>query len=381
VTLLLLAALSLSDVRALADQHSQALAATRAEVNAARAGVDAAGQLPNPTLSVSYGADDPKLLLGLDFKLPFLGQRSAAIRSASGAAKVAGAEAEVSRLALHASVRRSFAAHWAAVEQARLAAEAARLAASLAQASQERFRTGGAPQLDVEQSALAAQKAEHDQRDKDAEAEATRRELQAIVGVPVQELSPPPQADVPPVDVLMTRLADHPELASLRFQEETARARVDQEKNAVLPLPILTVTAERFFDEQPPSWGARVGVAFDLPVLSLNRGKIQEQEETARKASLLAAAQRQHIEGQLAAARARWAAASERARFFAGPFLESASRVLDMSRAGYRIGRTALVTVLQAEADYSAARSRSVDASLEAQKALADLEEALGADL
>jgi cobalt-zinc-cadmium efflux system outer membrane protein len=380
VTLLLLAALSLAEVRALADQHSQALAASRAEVNAARAGVDAAGQLPNPTLNVSYGADDPKLLLGLDVKLPFLGQRSAAIRSASGLANVATAEAEVSRLSLHASVRRSFAAHWAAVEQARLAAEAARLAASLAQASQERFRTGGAPQLDVEQSALAAQKAAHDQRDKDAEAVATQRELEAIVGAPVDELSPPPQPDVPAVDVLLTRLPDHPELASLRFQEETARARVDQEKNAVLPLPVVTVTAERFFDEQP-MWGARVGVAFDLPLLSLNRGKIQEQEEAARKASLLAAAQRQRLFGQLGAARARWAAAAERARFYAGPFLESASRVLDMSRAGYRIGRTALVTVLQAESDYSAARSRSIDASLEAQKALADLEEALGADL
>jgi outer membrane protein TolC len=52
-----------------------------------------------------------------------------------------------------------------------------------------------------------------------------------------------------------------------------------------------------------------------------------------------------------------------------------------MSETGYRIGRTSLLTVLQAQTDLSAARSRAVDASLEAQRALADLEEALGADL
>jgi cobalt-zinc-cadmium efflux system outer membrane protein len=378
--LLLAAALSLAEVRALADQHSPTLAASRTELEVARAGVDAAGQLPNPTFSVSYGEDDPKLLFGLDVKLPFLGQRSAAIGSAASLAKVARAEVDVSRIALHVAVRRSFAAHWAAVEQARLAADAARLAGDLAQASEERFRTGGAPQLDVEQARLAAQKAQADARDRAAEAEATLRELQAVVGWQLQDLAPPSTARVPALDALLSRVGGHPELASLQFQEEAARARVHEENVAVLPLPIVTLTAERF-TEQSPTWGARVGVAFDLPVLSLNRGRVNEQEAAARKASLLATAQRQKIAGQLGAARARWAAADERARFYGGAFLESAGRVLEMSKAGYRIGRTALVTVLQAEGDFSAARSRSVDAALEAQRALADLEEALGADL
>lgn len=378
--LLVAAALSLADVRALADQHNQTLAASRAELSAARAGVSAAGQLPNPTFSASYGEDDPKLQFGLDVKLPFLGQRSAAVHSASALAQVAGAEVEVSRVTLHAAVRRAFAAHWAALQQARLAADASRLANDLAQATQERYRTGFVPQLDVEQASLAAQKAEHDLRDRQAEVEATARELEALVGTAADDLLQPSDPQVPSVDELLARLPQHPELASLRFQEEAARARISEEKIALVPLPVVTLTAERFFD-QTPVWGARVGVAFDLPVLSLNSGRIQQQEEAARKASLLAAAQRQHSEGQLRAARARWAAAGERARFFNGAFLQSASRVLEMSKSGYRIGRTALINVLQAEADFSAARSRSVDAVVEAQKALADLEEALGADL
>jgi outer membrane protein TolC len=52
-----------------------------------------------------------------------------------------------------------------------------------------------------------------------------------------------------------------------------------------------------------------------------------------------------------------------------------------MAREGYRIGRTSLVAVLQAQSDLGAARSRAIDAELETQRALADLEEAVGADL
>jgi cobalt-zinc-cadmium efflux system outer membrane protein len=377
---LLLAALSLQDARALADQRNGSLAAARAGLGVARAGVDAAGQLPNPTFSVSYGPDDPHLLASLDVKLPLLGQRGAAIASADAATKVAEAEIDVEKAKLHAAVRRAYGAFWAATQQSQLAVETARLASELARLTAERFRTGGAPQLDVLQASLAAKRAAHDLEDRQAETEAVRRELEAAVGAPVPEVLHPPEPQVPAVDALFSRAAGHPEVASLQRQEAAALARAHEESVSLRPLPVVTVTAERFSD-QTPAFGARVGVAFDLPLLSLNRGRIHEQEETARKAQLLASAQLQKLTGQLAAARARWTAASSRAAFFGGEFLSAASRVVEMSEAGYRIGRTSLVTVLQAQTELSAARSRAVDAALEAQRALADLEEALGADL
>jgi cobalt-zinc-cadmium efflux system outer membrane protein len=378
--LALLLALSLSEARALADARNLAYAASRAELGVARAGVDAAGQLPNPTLNTSYGADDPRFLVGLDVKLPFFGQRSAAVRTAEAAVHVSEAENEVARVALHAAVRRVFAAHWAAREQAQVAEQSLQIARDLARMTRSKFDTGGAPQLEVEQTALAAQRAEYDLADRTAEVEATRRELSASTGADIAEVSAPPPVDVPALDELRSRaFREHPELQSLRAQEETALARVHQEKNAIVPLPIVTVTAERFW-EQSPTWGARVGVAFDLPILSQNSGRVREQEEAAHKAELLAQARAQRIEGQLGAARARWAAAADRARFYSGSFVSAAEKVLEMSQAGYRIGRTSLLAVLQAQSELSAAKGRAIDATLEAQRALADLEEAVGAD-
>jgi outer membrane protein, heavy metal efflux system len=380
VFLLIAAALSLQEARTLADQRNASLAASSAEVKVARAGSDAAGQLPNPTLSVSYGPDDPRLLAGLDVKLPILGQRGAAIDSADAVTRVAEAEHLAAKALLHANIRRAYGALWAALEQVRVAGEAARLASELLRLTSERFKTGGAPQLDVAQAELADRRSAQELADRQAEAEATRRELEAAVGAEVSDVSRPPEPAVPDFRELLGRVAGHPEIASLQSQEAAALARAHEERVSLRPLPVVTVTAERFSD-QTPTWGARVGVAFDLPLLSLNQGRIQQQEESANKARLLATAQLQKLEGQLGAARSRWAAASSRAAFYGGDFLTAAQRVLEMSETGYRIGRTSLFQVLQARTELSAARGRAVDAALDAQRALADLEEALGADL
>ena len=378
--LALLAALTLSDARALADQRNGGLLAARAQVPVARAAVEAAGQLQNPTASASYGADDPRLQLGLEVKLPVLGQRGAAIGSAEAEQRVAEAGVSVERAKLHAAVRRAYAATWAAGEQAQLAAEAARIAAELGKLSGEKFRTGSAPQLEAEQAQLAAERAAHDLEDRKAEADAARAELEAALGAPVDAVEAPPQRAPPPLEELSARAQQHPEVASLRLEQEAALAKAAEERAAVRPLPAVSVIAERFTDPSV-SWGLRAGIAFDLPLLSWNRGRVHQQEESARQFAAQQAAALQRLSGTVRAARARWAAAASRSAFYGGAFLASASRVLEMAQAGYRIGRTALVSVLQAQNDLSAARSRAVDAALEAQKALADLEEATGADL
>jgi len=378
--LLVAAVLSLGDARALADRRNGVLLAAQAGIDVARAGVDAAGQLTNPTLSVSYGKDDPKLLVGLDVRAPIFGQRGAAIASAEAQVQVAEADAVVERARLHAAVRRTYSASWAASEQAQVAAEAAKIASDLANLVAERFRTGSAAQIEVEQSSLASRRAVQDKLDRDAEAVAARRELEAALATSVEGLEPPPRPAVPPEEELLQRAQGHPEVQTLRLQEQAALARADEERTAIRPLPTLSIFGQRF-EDPTVSFGLRAGIAFDLPLLSLNRGRVHEQERMAQRAELQARAALQRLTGQLRAARARWAAASARAGFYGGTFRDSARRVLEMARAGYRIGRTSLIAVLQAENDLAAANSRALDAALDAQRALADLEEAIGADL
>jgi outer membrane protein, heavy metal efflux system len=374
---LLAVSLSLSQARELADQRNSAPPKARAV--AARAATEAAGQLTNPTFSATYGPDDPRFTGALDVRLPILGQRGAAIHSAEAAAQIAEAEIRVQQAKLHAAVRRTYYAFWAAGAQARLAVDAAKLAADLAHLSAERYRIGAAPQLDVEQANLVMRRAEQDREDRAAEMRAAGSELNAAVGTEVDGVEGPAAATIPPLDALLARAGAHPELQSLHAQEAAALARAEEERIAVRPLPTLSLTAERLYAES--YWGLRTGIAFDLPLLSWNRGRVHEQEANARAAAADAQNAWQRLSGQVRAARARWAAASARTSFYGGEFVDSAARILEMARAGYRIGRTSLIAVLQAQSDLSLARSRAIDASLESQKAVADLEEAVGADL
>jgi cobalt-zinc-cadmium efflux system outer membrane protein len=378
--LLVAAPLSFGEARALADRRNPGLLATQAGIAVARAGVDAAGQFTNPTLSTSYGKDDPKLQVGLDVRVPIFGQRGAAVASAEAQMGVAESETEAERARLHATVRRLYSAAWAAAGQAQVAAESARTAAELADLAAQRFRTGSAAQIEAEQSALASHRAAQDKLDRDAEALAALRELEATLGTSVEGLEPPPRPEAPPESDLLKMAQRHPELQVLRRQQQAALTKADEERAAIRPLPTLSLVAQRY-EDPAVSLGLRGTIAFEVPLLSFNRGRVQEQVQTASRAELQALATLQRLSGQVRAARTRWAAASARAAFYGGRFLESARRVLDMARAGYRIGRTSLIAVLQAQSDLSSANSRSLDAALETQRALADLEEAIGADL
>jgi cobalt-zinc-cadmium efflux system outer membrane protein len=379
-TALIIAALSLTEARAIADQRNAGVQAAKAAVAASRAAIEAAAQLQNPTVAATYGPDDPRVTAALDVKLPILGQRGAAIASAEAAAQVTQIEVEAQRSRLHAAVRRGYYALWAASAQAEVAADTAQVAAELARLTEERYRTGGAPRLEIEQSTLAMRRAGQDREDRAAEARATNSELNATLGVQVEAVQAPPPSAVPSEEDLLSRAVKHPEVQSFHAHEAAALAKADEERTALRPLPTVSLTAERVIGGTP-YWGLRTGIAFDLPLLSWNRGRIHEQEANARTAAVQAQAALQRLTGQIRAARARWAAASARARFYRDDFIGSATRILEMARAGYRIGRTSLVSVLQSQSDLSAARSRAIDAELETQKAVADLEEAVGADL
>ena len=52
-----------------------------------------------------------------------------------------------------------------------------------------------------------------------------------------------------------------------------------------------------------------------------------------------------------------------------------------MARDAYELGRTPLLTVLQAQTELNSTRALAADAAAEAQRAFADLQEATGAQL
>jgi hypothetical protein len=152
--------------RAQAQEAAQAksfeLLGAEAEVEAARAVARTAGELPNPTLGVSYGPDAPQLFGTIEQRFPIFGQRGSAIRAAEGDLELARAQKQVRAVTVAVAVERAYTALAAAQVQVTLAEEAALIARGLSDANAEKFKAGLASELDAEQSRLALRRAEQD---------------------------------------------------------------------------------------------------------------------------------------------------------------------------------------------------------------------------
>lgn len=382
---LLAARLTLADALSRAEAHNPDLVAQRLNLRVAEAGIEAAGQLPNPTVAGSVGPDEPTVFGSIDLKLPLFGQRGTAVAAAERERSVAEIETLTRAVRVRAEVRRAYFAVAAAQAQVALTEDAARLAVQLAALAEQKFKLGAAPRLEVEQASLLQKRAAQDTLDRQAQLTDARQVLATLLGEGPggEELSADepilPVPEAPALADLLARVGRHPEVQLAQSQRDAALARAQRERASVRPLPDVSVAFQRNLNgDGRPYLGLRYGLAFDLPVLSWNGGRVHQETAQASVAEAQGQAALLRLTGEVRAARSRWAAAASRARFYADEFLPAAQRLFEMARQGYELGRAPLFAVLQAQGEVSQARSRSVDAGQEAQRAYADLEEAVG---
>lgn len=364
-----------------ASHTNLSLRATRQHVPVVEAGVRSAGMLPNPTLSLSYGLDDPRLVGGISMNLPFFGQRGAAIASAQALVPVAQADVEAKSVELHANVRRLYCALVTAQARVLIADETAVLAKELADLARLRTEAGGGTVLDVEQAALAFRRLDAARNSSVATRDAARPALNTVLGdAPDAAPALPAELElptVPPLPDLLARLDQHPAIVKLEAERAAARTRANQGRVDVRPAPDASLELSTL-QGAPGGVGIRGTIAFGVPILSQNQGPIAVAEAEAAEAEANKFAVRADLESRLRSAWTRLSSAVRQARFSLDDAVPSARRVEAMARLSYREGKTPLIAVLQAQTDTANARGDAADAANQAQQALADLEEATG---
>jgi cobalt-zinc-cadmium efflux system outer membrane protein len=265
--------------------------------------------------------------------------------------------------------------------RARLAEDALGLARDLETRIEAKVAAGSAAQLELEQARLARRRAEQEREDRASALTGVREELARLLREErpgsleaADPLLPVPPA--PPVEALLERAGHHPEVESRRRERDAALARAHREGAAVRPLPSLSLALERV--QNNPAIGLRAGLAFELPLLSWNRGNVHQAQAQAELASMQAQGALERLRSEVRTSWARWQAASARARSYADEIVPAAQRLERMAREAWELGRTPLLAVLQAETDLNATRGLAADAAADAQRAFADLEEASG---
>lgn len=379
------ATLTLADAMARAAEANPSLRAARAARAIDAAGLDVARQRPNPEVSVEVERETPHWAFAGTIPIETGGKRQRRVDVAN--ATVAATDAEVlNRVAqLRSDVRRAYFLAVVAARRVTVAQELEGIATRARDAARERFQTGAAPQLEALQAELALSQAQNDVTAAAGEVNAANAELNALLAFPAEAAtSLTDTLDKGPVTapsiVAAQALSGNAELAMLDKRVEAERARVALATAMRHPDPAITGTLTY---DAPGEFvfGWRAGAAVSLPIFTTGRPEVRVAEATLARAIAERDARAAEIGGTLRAALARATAARQAVDRFLQEILPASLRVEQMAEESYRSGQTGLPAYLQTLQFAREVRQRAIQAGLDYQLALADLERAMGMPL
>ena len=361
------------------------------DIAAAEASADAAAAWPNPSLHAGTSRLTAKLIASASLPLPVFGTVGAAQRAAGAEARVVRAEAG---LAMRDLRHRAVIA-WIELTRAQADVAAQQIAAQQARELETiaRGRLSAGTGADVDVTVAIAARARADVAVLSARwaADAASAELAGLLGWdPERRLSAAGELVIGPGDplaALRARLRVHPERAAAERRIDAADAAIARARSE--RWPALALEGELDYDdvsitEGRTAWDrtdARIGVALDLPIFAQTGARARAAEATASAQRARLAAVDAELGGALAAAHARWQAATERLAALERDVVPAHNKAAALSMQAYREGARDLSSALVAERDLTAVRAEINDARAAAALAFADLAQAAGEDL
>ena len=369
--------------RAIAANRS--LAAARLALPGAVAGVGLAGERLNPELSYEYAKETPHQGIAAAFPIELGGKRQRRIDLAN--ATVLAQEAEIAKIAvdLRERVRRGYFALVGSNRRVALADDIVGLATRAREAAQARFNAGDVPRLELVLAELALVESENEASAARGEARAATGELNVLLAQPIEasivladDLG---GGTLPSVAAALT-LATAANADLLVLDRQIAEQTARRDLAVALKTPDVTAGAAYTYDAEPEfSHGYRASVALTVPLFARHTAAVTVED--AELARLKGARDATAIElgGAVVAALARATAARDQLLRSNAESLPRAEEVERMAQDSYSSGQSGLVTLLQALQFTRDVRRRNLEAGAEYQRALADLERAIGAPL
>ncbi|HEV7402838.1 MAG TPA: TolC family protein [Chthoniobacteraceae bacterium] len=377
---------TLADLSAEAARHAPAVAVARAQYETARAAVRTAGEMPNPTVTLSPQIVTPYTALiagtyGVDFDwtLETAGKRSRRLDVARANVHAALARVVDAHWTARAAVRKALLDLYAAEQRGKLLAEALRhqgellssIEARIAAGSEARSTNTQARLLDAQLRLQAADAAKNAAVAKAALAESLGLGVSGLAGVrfsfaPFETV--PKRAPVYRLAALTHRADVVTALAEYAATEAALRLEVAKQ------YPDLHLMPGYQLDAGVNKWS--VGIGFTLPILNQNGGAIGEAEAKRKEAAAKfdavqakALAECDRAAAGVTAGRAKLAVTEEMLAE-QGKQIESEQRLL-------AAGEGDRLALLAAQVERATTLAARLDALVELQAALGALEEAV----
>jgi outer membrane protein, heavy metal efflux system len=356
--------------------------------SAARSGIDAVGQVPNPRLEVAAGegwtADGSvrktEWALGITVPLEWLGTRGPRLDAARAAASEAEEESALVRQEVLLRLRRLFVlvAHGERLVDSLVASS--RQADDLARLVRLRVERGEARPPELPRVEVEGERARLALAQAQARAMVHRDQLSVWIGRPVEHvaidmaLAPEP----PPLAEVRERVAsDQPRVRAARDRVAAAAAEVRAERNQ--RIPAISLSGYALGEVDRSAVGGGLGI--ELPVWNWNSGKIAQTEaiQAAEESRLLVAtyeARAALVESWAMCTQGRLA--SRRLREEVVPRAETAAAKMERS---YQLGESPLFEALDSRRALLEVRRELLAAELEQQLECSTLTILAGGDL
>lgn len=375
--------LTFRQVLELATSQNLELAAVRRGRAVREAEVRTASQWANPEFSADVTRDTPHGDLAISFPLDIGGTRSKRIALAKAGLAMADVDEANALRQVRRDVRLAFYGVLATDQQVALAEETVVLAQRVTAAAQARFDEGAAPRMDVMQAELGAARATAGLELARSERRAARAELNALLNRPpgsaltlagrADDTAPAPTLE----RATAAALAGNIDLLTLEREaaiETGTRSLLRAER---VPTPSFSFgTALNAPNEF--TVGPHAGISLTIPLFSRNQGELAG---SAARSSTIAArrdAARRQVEARVFAALERVAAQQAQVAAFQQTLLPTATALQDLAEESYRLGRDSILVALDAQRSLRDVKSEYVQALLNLQAAIADLEDILG---
>lgn len=367
-----------------------ALEVARAHADTARAGVDVAGALPNPTLQLpaEYATPNPgpgapfTMGLALDIPIETAGKRGYRIDQAKHLSDAAQLAIQTESWRVSGQVRDALTALYSAQRHCSLLARRVADERDVVAMIEKRHTVGENSAADVGSATLAMDQAQRDYAAARAALTDARAQLAAAIGVPLAAVdgihidtasftAPPP---VPPIaqaqrDAIFHRSDLLASLADYAASESALQLEIAKQYPDVHLGPGYTYDT-----------GTRriaFGLAgITLPIFDQNQGGIREAEDRRKEAAARTAALQDKIIGDLDQALSRYRQ-TLRALAFADDQLNRAQKQLAGEAARFAAGEIDRLAYTKAKIDFDINAGSRLDWLVAAQQAAAALEDAM----
>ncbi|MEQ1556012.1 MAG: TolC family protein [Gallionella sp.] len=385
-----------------AREHNPELAATRFDADAAARRSEAAAALPDPVLRTEFmdltkqGAAAPNLLPGqsgggtrylLMQTVPWFGKRALQRELASAQVAFADGQLAVTEADLASRIKASYALHYFAIANERLAQQTLRLLENLEQIASTRYANGIATQQEVlrvqiEQSQLRSELLALQAEVHHAHAKLNgllSRAVNAPLAEPVQLPAIPHAAQLDEATLLQRLHAQNPSVRSADASLVAAEKNRDLIANNRYPSFTFGIAPTQT-GSTVKQWDAMV--EFNIPWQQSTR-RAQEGEAAAMLSASLArrTALLNQSDAELSQAIAALDAARRTESLLATRLLPQATLTYQSTLVGYENGKVDFALLIEAQKQILKARQQQLQAQIDMQLRLADIEKLLGDSL